>query len=122
MSPLLIKCMNQNTTEMQTEGNEKMDSVERNCDGHRLINCQRLVNMSTAREKVEIMAAILNATLVRDGLKRQGYMSLKQPTSSASALPTSGIGLTRALKRKVKSSIPNTEKKMFHLRPPHRKS
>ncbi len=122
MSPLLIKCMNQNTTEMQTEENEKMDSVERNCDGHRLINCQRLVNMSTAREKVEIMAAILNATLVRDGLKRQGYMSLKQPTSSASALPTSGIGLTWALKRKVKSSIPNTEKKMFHLRPPHRKS
>ncbi len=121
-SPLLIKCMNQNTTEMQTEENKKMDLAKHNCDGHRLINCQRLVGMSTTRVKVEVMATILNATLARDGLKRQGYMSLKQPTSPASALPTSGLGLTQALKRKVKSSPTNTEKKMIHLRPPYWKS
>ncbi len=121
-SSLLIKCMNQSTTVMETKENARMDSAVRNCGGQRLINCQRLVNMSTAREKVEVMVTLLNATLARDGLKREGSMSPKQPASPVSVLPASGIGLIRALKRKDKSSTIKPENNIIQLLPLHRKS
>ncbi len=86
ISRLLIKCMNQTTTKIQAAGNERMDSEQHECDGHRLINCKRLVDISTTREKVEVMATILNVSLARDGLKRPAYRSLGQITAGAVAV------------------------------------
>ncbi len=42
-SSLLIKCMNQSTTVMETKENARMDSAVRNCGGQRLINFNALL-------------------------------------------------------------------------------
>ncbi len=124
ISPLLVKCMNQMTTKVQATGNERMDSEQQQeCDGRRLINCQRLVDVSTTKERAEVMASILNVTLARDRLKCQGYRSLKQKTSAAVAVPPSGLGLTtRALKRKVKVASIKNGKRVIHLPSQQRES